>query len=467
MRRRLALCRHYVTDRVEVRIGAPTDVRLEKAKLAETVCSPNPQSTHRSGISFHLESVSWIRLSLTLLLAACGFGKKQNGKAGSSLNSKDAGGVIVRLQAFFPDREFFMRSQGQVRFIKISSRLQIGAALAAVVLLLAWLVTMATMAISQYDATRDRLSLLDREAKVAKSESRVSAYREDVNAVAADIDKRQDFVEKMADTYFGDLPSDARAGETVSDSSRETARTIDKVSVAVPEAARLARAEARQLAFVERLTRFADRRAARAVQTITKLGLSPAAMLASLDDRGAQGGPFIAMATSTDGSIDPRFRRLGASLARMNVLERGLAGIPQVSPASHDFISSGFGYRSDPFTGAGAFHAGLDFKGPIGAPIFAAAKGTVTFAGQRQGYGWCVEIDHGNGLTTRYAHMSRLGAQVGQQVAAGRVIGAIGSTGRSTGPHLHFEVRIHDRPVNPRPFLEAGPHVFEETRRGA
>ena len=113
-----------------------------------------------------------------------------------------------------------------------------------------------------------------------------------------------------------------------------------------------------------------------------------------------------------------------------------------------------------------AFHAGLDFKGPIGAPIFAAAKGTVSFAGQKQGYGNCLEIDHGNGLMTRYAHMSAFRARVGQPVKAGDLVGAIGSSGRSTGPHLHFEVRINDRPVNPRPFLEAAPHVLEEARTG-
>jgi murein DD-endopeptidase MepM/ murein hydrolase activator NlpD len=148
----------------------------------------------------------------------------------------------------------------------------------------------------------------------------------------------------------------------------------------------------------------------------------------------------------------------------MDALERGLAGIPQVLPASLKFISSGFGYRSDPFNGSGAFHAGLDFRGPVGAPIYAAAKGKVSFAGVRNGYGNCVEIDHGNGLMTRYAHMSAFRTRVGQTVDAGDVIGAIGSTGRSTGPHLHFEVRVHDRPVNPRPFLEAAPHVLEEAR---
>lgn len=357
-----------------------------------------------------------------------------------------------------------MRSQGQVRFIKISSRLQITAAATVLALLLAWLITMTTMAVTQFAATRDRLDLLDREAKVASAESRVESYRKGVDAVASDLEQRQDFIEKMIEAHVGELPEDLKPDDTVSDSSAEAERTVRKVSAAVPEAAGLARIEARQLAFVEQLTRFADRRSARAAQTIRKLGLNPGTMLGRLGRGEAQGGPLLSLKTSADGSLDPRFRRLGVSLARMNLLERGLAGIPQVLPASLDFISSGFGYRADPFTGEGAFHAGLDFKGPVGAPIYAAAKGTVSFAGVRQGYGNCVEIDHGNGLTTRYAHMSRIGARAGQAIDAGAVIGAIGSSGRSTGPHLHFEVRIHDRPVNPRPFLEAAPHVLEENR---
>ena len=127
-------------------------------------------------------------------------------------------------------------------------------------------------------------------------------------------------------------------------------------------------------------------------------------------------------------------------------------------------ISSGFGYRSDPIHGGAAMHTGLDFRGPIGSPIHAAAQGTVSFVGMKNGYGRVVEISHGNGMLTRYAHMSAWKARVGQQVEAGEVIGLIGSTGRSTGPHLHFEVRINDRAVNPRPFLEAAPHVLEEAR---
>jgi murein DD-endopeptidase MepM/ murein hydrolase activator NlpD len=381
------------------------------------------------------------------------------------LKNKSAGALVERLRTIFPDREFFMRSQGQVRFIKISSRFQLVAASLVVVLLSAWIVTMGIMTVSQYAASRDRLALLDREAKIESAENRVAQYREGLDTVASDLARRQQFIEEMVEAHIGDLPEDALEGETVSDSGDEAEKTLRKVSAILPEAGNLVRIEVRQIAFVERLTRYADRRAEAAAEAIRGLGLNPNTMLASTSD-GGKGGPYLKLATSKDGSLDPRFRRLGASLARMDALENSLASIPQVRPASVDAISSSFGYRSDPFTGGAAFHAGIDFKGPTGAPIFAAAKGTVSFAGVRQGYGKCVEITHGNGLMTRYAHMSRIGSKVGQKVEAGEVIGAIGSTGRSTGSHLHFEVRIHDRPVNPRPFLEASRHVRQETGAG-
>ena len=361
-----------------------------------------------------------------------------------------------------------MRSQGQVRFIRISTKVQLLAVSVAAALLLGWLVTMAVVAIGQYSAARDRIALNDREAKVATAESRVSSYRKGLDTVATDLARRQQFIEQMVEAHVGELPGDVKRGETVSDSRGEAGRTVRKVSVVLPEAAGLARIEARQLAFVERLTRLADRRAEKAADTIRRLGLNPNAMIASVSGDGpARGGPLTRLSTESDGSLDPRFERLGFSLARMDALERGLAGIPQVLPASLEYISSGFGYRSDPFSGEAAFHAGLDFRGPAGTPIQAAARGTVSFAGVRQGYGNCVEIDHGNGLMTRYAHMSRFAVRPGQAVTGGQPIGAIGNTGRSTGPHLHFEVRINDRAVNPRPFLEAAPHVFNEAGHGA
>ena len=383
------------------------------------------------------------------------------------MKSTAVGRVTTRLRTWFPDREFFMRSQGQVRFIKISSRTQLLAAGAVTALLLVWMLTMAAMALSSYISNRDRSSLLQREAKVATSESRLNAYGNDIGKVADDLKRRQDFIEKTSQAVFGDLPKDAKAGESVSNSASEAAQTVKKVSMAIPQAALLAEIEGRQLSLIEGLTRLADRRSAIAEAKLASLGLNPQAALASLNDKSAQGGPLLTLATSADGSIDPRFQRFGLSLARMDVLERSVARLPQVLPASLDYISSGFGFRVDPFNGAGAFHPGLDFRGPIGAPIYAAARGTVSFVGQRSGYGNCVEIDHGNGLITRYAHMSGFRTTIGKAVQPGEVIGLIGSTGRSTGPHLHFEVRINDRPVNPRPFLEAVPHVLEKTGQSA
>ena len=375
------------------------------------------------------------------------------------MQNSAVGRLNSRLRTWFPDREFFMRSEGHVRFIKLSSRIQIIGAGIVAALLVIWVLSMAGMALSSYLATRDRLSLLHREATVAKSESRLEAYGDNIGKVAEDLKRRQDFIDRVTQAHIGDLPKDRQAGETVSNSATEAAETVKKVSQFIPEAAALAEIEARQLAFIEGMTRVADRRSAAAEAKLARLGLNPKAVLARLQDRSAQGGPLSTLSTSRDGSIDPRFQRFGLSLARMEALERSVAALPQVLPASLEYISSGFGYRPDPFTGGPDFHGGLDFKGPVGAPIFAAASGKVSFVGWRSGYGKIVEIDHGHGLLTRYAHMSGFRTHVGKVVIPGELIGLIGNTGRSTGPHLHFEVRINDRPVNPRPFLEAVTNV--------
>lgn len=368
------------------------------------------------------------------------------------------------MRGWFPEREFIMRSEGHVRYVRISSRLQMTVAAIIAGLLLAWVLTMAAVAIGSWLERRDSIALLNREAKVTSAESRIAAYRKNVDDVADDLARRQAFIEEMIKTHVGELPADAKAGETVSDSSAEASKTVDKVSAVIPEAASLARVEANQLAFAERLTRFADRKSAAAERALRKLGLNPQRVLALLEDRSAMGGPLITLRPSRNGDFDPRFKRLGLSLARMDALQRGLQGIPQVIPAASTHITSSFGYRTDPFAGSPAFHAGLDFKGPTGAAIYSAAKGKVAFVGRRPGYGNCVEIDHGNGLRTRYAHMSAFRTRAGEPVVAGQVIGAVGSTGRSTGPHLHFEVRLHGRPVNPRPFLEVAPDVLEKAR---
>lgn len=137
----------------------------------------------------------------------------------------------------------------------------------------------------------------------------------------------------------------------------------------------------------------------------------------------------------------------------------GLSGTAPVAgfvpPIDGDW-GSGFGVRVDPFTHEHRMHNGIDMSSPEGTEIRATAGGTVTFAGERGGFGNLVIIDHGNGLETYYAHQSRLDVGVGDLVTAGAPIGAVGSTGRSTGPHLHFEVRLHGQPVDPQNYLSNG-----------
>ncbi len=127
--------------------------------------------------------------------------------------------------------------------------------------------------------------------------------------------------------------------------------------------------------------------------------------------------------------------------------------VPDGSPVPGAWISSTFGRRADPFTGRIAYHAGIDFAAPAGAQARAVAPGVVTWAGARSGYGQLVEINHGNGYVTRYAHNSMLLVKVGDKVGKGQTISRVGSTGRSTGPHLHFEVLKNGRAINPRQFV--------------
>jgi len=129
-----------------------------------------------------------------------------------------------------------------------------------------------------------------------------------------------------------------------------------------------------------------------------------------------------------------------------------LAHTPAIAP-TRGWVTSGFGYRRDPFTGRRMFHEGLDIAARVGTPIVATADGVVVEAGWREGFGRTVELNHGFGYTTRYAHCSRLAVKPGQHVKRGEVIAYVGSTGRSTAPHVHYEVRIKGKPVNPYPYI--------------
>jgi murein DD-endopeptidase MepM/ murein hydrolase activator NlpD len=183
-------------------------------------------------------------------------------------------------------------------------------------------------------------------------------------------------------------------------------------------------------------------------------------------DEDAQGGPYIPMgpdAAATDlMARDPNLAVADEAMVRIEILQTAMLSIPFANPLPGvTRISSGFGGRSDPFNHGRAFHAGLDFKAAYGADITATAPGTVITADWHGGYGRMVEIDHGYGLKTRYAHMSAINVVEGQKVAFGDKVGELGSTGRSTGPHLHYEVWYDGQARNPWNYLKAGANVLQ------
>ncbi|MGD9844510.1 MAG: peptidoglycan DD-metalloendopeptidase family protein [Variibacter sp.] len=178
------------------------------------------------------------------------------------------------------------------------------------------------------------------------------------------------------------------------------------------------------------------------------------------------GGPFVAAsaAHSAVNTFERQFQRVQFARASLDRLNRTLVAVPLRKPLAGDLAtSSGFGVRMDPFVRSAAMHTGIDLRSHYGEPVRATAAGKVTVAGWSGGYGKMVEIDHGNGLVTRYGHMSEILVSVDQTIKPGQIVGRVGSTGRSTGPHLHYETRIDGDPVDPHKFLRAGLRLVDKT----
>lgn len=175
-----------------------------------------------------------------------------------------------------------------------------------------------------------------------------------------------------------------------------------------------------------------------------------------------QGGPLFEVSSSEElNGLPGSVSVIDNQLTRWAALRALLKRVPLISPVDFYHMASSYGLRSDPFNNRKAMHYGVDLAGWGGAPVFATAPGKVIFAGRKGRYGKMVEIDHGYGIRTRYAHLQKVLVQRGEEVGHRHEIGLLGSTGRSTGPHVHYEVRFDGKPLNPDKFIKAGRYVFK------
>ena len=215
--------------------------------------------------------------------------------------------------------------------------------------------------------------------------------------------------------------------------------------------------ERRQMASLTSAEDSLESRARRMRGVISDLGLDLGQLEAATPHAG-MGGPYVPVKLPANAdAFERQLYRINISRAQVERLNRTLALVPYRKPVVGEVeFTSGFGIRTDPFLGRPAMHTGLDFRASTGDPVRVTANGKVASAGWAGGYGRMVEVDHGNGLSTRYGHLSEIDVKVGDVVKIGQVIGLVGSTGRSTGPHLHYETRIDGEAVDPQKFLRAG-----------
>ncbi len=211
----------------------------------------------------------------------------------------------------------------------------------------------------------------------------------------------------------------------------------------------------RQTAALTDLEENVDNKARRIRSVLGDLGVA----IGKTSGNSTVGGPFVPVRPPKPGAsaFDRQLYRINLARAHIDRYKHTLLAVPVRKPVGGEVdMSSPFGVRTDPFNGRPAMHTGIDLRGETGEVVRATANGKVSIAGREGGYGNMVEIDHGNGFSTRYGHLSHIEVKVGQTVRMGQTVGRIGSTGRSTGPHLHYETRINKEPVNPQKFLRAG-----------
>jgi murein DD-endopeptidase MepM/ murein hydrolase activator NlpD len=403
-----------------------------------------------------------------------------------------------RARAFFdrvfPERQIYHRSGGTVRYVSLSPSKQALLAMGAIGLA-GWCVyatantllegpqaTASNAEIERERAKYDRW-LNESRAQAAASQAQLEERTRQFDQATAEFESRHEVLRSLLE-YAGGTTMQLAASRPI---ERDGARIIMAASIdeAEPRQSRAITSEPYQVTTVgfrargERLEADQERTLAELedsvaerseqVRGVLRLTGVPMSTLTG-PEADAAGGPLVPqdfVAYLRDSGLNPAFSHRVAQVAARIGESRRLTDVasstPLATPVAVDYReTSGFGSRVDPFTGRPAFHSGLDMAAFERAPVVATSPGVVSFAGTRSGYGYTVEIDHGHGFKTRYGHLRDIQVQRGDRVAIGQRIGSMGSTGRSTATHLHYEVWFRGRAVDPVNFLRAGRHVHEQ-----
>lgn len=371
------------------------------------------------------------------------------------------------LEELFPERHLYVRSGGEMRAYVLTTPKQIlGAGAVAAAALWMGISTAAMMVgamemsasdqeIARTEAKYERW-IADRQARLNSAVAQLNATNGSIDDLALSVERRHAALAMLLSDYR-DTPG---AAEVL---SPEIQQAGADPSITDP-VRRVELIRASQERLLDSADTFAKGRAERLRMAFRLAGLSPNGYAPR---SGALGGPLIeardpkalAAVLDVDEDFAARIQHAATNLSEARALGAAAAKLPLAKPVNGGRQTSGFGVRFDPFTKRPAFHSGLDFGGGFMTPILASGPGIVSFAGVRSGYGKTVEIDHGQGFKTRYAHMQAIAVKPGQRVAVGQRVGGMGSTGRSTGVHLHYEVWVNGRAQNPSRFVKAGEYV--------
>lgn len=384
----------------------------------------------------------------------------------------------------FPERQIYHRSGGTVRYVSLSpwkQALYAGGGLLAVTWCLYATVKAVTAPnpnnVADQSSAKYERWLQEAHAKETAAIQQLQERTKAFEQATLDFERRHETLAHLLEAVGGKDPSSIEAPLTrdngavlVRASIEEAEPRVSRYSgleTAAPEVAgfrgRIEELRREQDEFLDATEEASLTRAdeARAILNLTGVRTD------RLVDRGGVGGPLVELdqylfsnSDSVDAGFSKRVREVAARLQETRLLEKAMAATPLAVPVLANYReTSGFGRRFDPFTGRVAVHDGLDLASFNRAPIVAGAPGVVTYAGVRSGYGNVVEIDHGFGFHTRYGHLAQIFVKVGQRVAITDRIGAMGSTGRSTATHLHYEVSFDGKVMDPLPFIRAGEHV--------